>query len=65
MYGLLGLLGVLLMVRRQAPSAYIVLDPGHGGQDPGAVAPDGTREADLNLAQALTLIHISEPTRPY
>jgi len=38
-----------------SPSAYIVLDPGHGGSDPGAVAPDGTKEKDLNLAQALTL----------
>jgi len=44
------------MTRRSpSPSAYIVLDPGHGGSDPGAVAPDGTKEKDLNLAQALTL----------
>jgi N-acetylmuramoyl-L-alanine amidase len=27
-----------------------VLDPGHGGSEPGAVGPAGTREADLNLA---------------
>jgi len=36
-------------------STPIVLDPGHGGYDPGNVAPDGTKEKDLNLAQALTL----------
>ncbi len=29
-----------------------VLDPGHGGSEPGAVGPAGTREADLNLAVA-------------
>ena len=48
------------MLNRLRPSPaggrYIVLDPGHGGRDPGAVdAATGTREADLNLAQALTL----------
>lgn len=32
----------------------IVLDPGHGGRDPGAVA-GGVREADLALAYARTL----------
>lgn len=45
------------MLNRPRPKgAYLVLDPGHGGQDPGAVDPEtGTREKDLNLAQALTL----------
>jgi len=28
----------------------IVLDPGHGGRDPGAVGPGGTKEKDVNLA---------------
>ncbi len=28
----------------------LVLDPGHGGFDGGAVSDDGTRESDLNLA---------------
>lgn len=27
-----------------------VIDPGHGGSEPGAVGPAGTREADVNLA---------------
>ena len=27
----------------------IMLDPGHGGQDPGAVGPSGLNEADVNL----------------
>ncbi len=27
----------------------IVIDPGHGGEDAGAIAPDGTLEKDLNL----------------
>jgi N-acetylmuramoyl-L-alanine amidase len=30
--------------------ADIVLDPGHGGPEPGAVSPSGIREEDLNLA---------------
>jgi N-acetylmuramoyl-L-alanine amidase len=29
-----------------------VLDPGHGGSEPGAVGPNGTRESDLNLQVA-------------
>lgn len=33
----------------------IVLDPGHGGPWPGAVGPNGLREADVNLGVALQL----------
>ncbi len=33
--------------------AHIVLDPGHGGTEVGAVGPQGTTEKDLNLAVAL------------
>ena len=32
------------------PAMTIVIDPGHGGQDSGAVARDGTGEKDINLA---------------
>lgn len=31
----------------------VVLDPGHGGRDPGAIGPSGIREKDVNLAIAL------------
>ncbi len=33
----------------------IVLDPGHGGKDPGAVGKNKTREKDINLNVALML----------
>ncbi len=33
----------------------IVLDPGHGGLDPGAISPNGTREKDVVMAFALAL----------
>ena len=33
----------------------IIIDPGHGGEDGGAVAADGTLEAELNLAVAQKL----------
>ncbi|MEP7303226.1 MAG: N-acetylmuramoyl-L-alanine amidase [Caldimonas sp.] len=33
----------------------IALDPGHGGEDPGAVGPSGLREKDVVLAVALLL----------
>ncbi len=33
----------------------IALDPGHGGEDPGAIGPAGTREKDIVLSIALKL----------
>ena len=33
-------------------AAHVVLDPGHGGEEPGAVGPAGTLEKDVNLAIA-------------
>lgn len=36
-------------------AAVVVIDPGHGGEDGGAVAADGTKESELNLAIALRL----------
>ncbi len=38
----------------------VVIDPGHGGRDGGAVGDDGTLEKDLNLAVALKLKSILE-----
>jgi N-acetylmuramoyl-L-alanine amidase len=38
----------------------IVIDPGHGGKDPGAVGPNGTRESMINLNVALRLKHLLE-----
>jgi N-acetylmuramoyl-L-alanine amidase len=32
------------------PTGPVVLDPGHGGYDPGAVGPNGLAESELNLA---------------
>ncbi|WP_106640122.1 N-acetylmuramoyl-L-alanine amidase family protein [Allosphingosinicella vermicomposti] len=33
----------------------ILLDPGHGGPDPGAISPGGAREKDVTLALARTI----------
>src|SRR5690606_20924864 len=33
----------------------VALDPGHGGEDPGAIGPRGTREKDIVLAIARRL----------
>jgi N-acetylmuramoyl-L-alanine amidase len=54
----------------------IALDPGHGGEDPGAIGPRGTREKDVVLqiaqrlrdrinATTLTLRHQRLPMRAY
>lgn len=40
---------------RRAPSPLVVIDPGHGGQDPGAIGLAGTMEKTVTLATALEL----------
>lgn len=37
------------------PTEYILIDPGHGGQDGGASTADGAQEDDINLAVSQTL----------
>ena len=44
---------------RERYSRIVVLDPGHGGRDPGAVR-GGVREADLNLAVTRKLLQLIE-----
>ncbi len=42
--------------KSQTPSAgayHVVIDPGHGGRDPGAVSPIGLHEKEVNLAVSL------------
>jgi N-acetylmuramoyl-L-alanine amidase len=43
----------------------IMIDPGHGGHDPGAIAPDGVYEKDITLATGLALRHALEATGRY
>jgi len=42
-------------VRRPARDRIVVIDPGHGGKDPGAIGPNGTYEKDVVLPIALRL----------
>lgn len=39
----------------ERPEIKVIIDPGHGGVDGGAVASDGTSEKDINLQIALIL----------
>lgn len=43
----------------------IVLDPGHGGVDPGAVGVGGTYEKDIALSTAREAAHLLESTKRY
>lgn len=43
----------------------IVIDPGHGGRDPGAIGPGGTLEKTVTLAAALELSKILEERGSY
>jgi N-acetylmuramoyl-L-alanine amidase len=48
-----------VVVEPEVPSVTIVLDPGHGGRDPGAVAGD-VLEKDVNLAIIERLKNLAE-----
>jgi N-acetylmuramoyl-L-alanine amidase len=42
-------------LKKVARLVIVALDPGHGGEDPGAIGPKGLREKDVVLAVALAL----------
>jgi N-acetylmuramoyl-L-alanine amidase len=44
--------GEVTVTGRPIAGAHVVLDPGHGGEEPGAVGPSGTTEKEVNLAIA-------------
>lgn len=48
-----GIMGTIASINRQ--THVVVIDPGHGGKDPGALAITGGEEADVVLKAALTL----------
>ena len=50
---------------RSAEKPVIVLDPGHGGVDPGAISADGLKEKDLVLEMALELRTLIERSGRY
>ncbi|MEI6162562.1 MAG: N-acetylmuramoyl-L-alanine amidase [Roseococcus sp.] len=48
------------VARSRAPLPLIILDPGHGGADPGAIGPAGTEEKRITLPLALELKRVLE-----
>jgi N-acetylmuramoyl-L-alanine amidase len=57
--------GSLTAVSAQADLKTIVIDPGHGGLDPGASTPDGVAEKDIVLAFAKSFRTALEKTGRY
>lgn len=51
------------VITRKKP--IIVIDPGHGGQDPGAISPGGIKEKNITLPMAKTVAHILNATGRY
>ena len=47
---------------KPGPRRLIVLDPGHGGVDPGAISPQGIYEKDITLSTASELARQLEAT---
>ncbi len=43
------------VLRKMPRKPMIIIDPGHGGRDPGAIGRKGTQEKDLTLAYSLEL----------
>ncbi|MBS7792560.1 N-acetylmuramoyl-L-alanine amidase [Roseococcus sp. SDR] len=48
------------VARARPPLPLVVLDPGHGGADPGAIGPGGTQEKRITLPLALELKRLLE-----
>lgn len=54
--GLVGLILIILIIRRLSkPGKLIVIDPGHGGEDPGSLGVGSSYEKDINLQLAKAL----------
>ena len=49
-----------MLVQDPGEELVIVIDPGHGGEDGGAIAEDGTLEKELNLELSKVLCLIFE-----
>ncbi len=47
--------GLARAARRSQLPPLVMIDPGHGGHDPGAIAPDGVFEKTITLASAFAL----------
>ncbi|KAJ49866.1 N-acetylmuramoyl-L-alanine amidase [Clostridium tetanomorphum] len=57
--GLKGTVNLTLLVTSKGDSRYVVVvDPGHGGYDSGAVGPTGVREKDVTLSVGLKVGNI-------
>jgi N-acetylmuramoyl-L-alanine amidase len=56
---------ILASAVETAPRRVIVVDPGHGGRDPGASGVNGAREKDITLDAALRLRGLLEATGRY
>jgi N-acetylmuramoyl-L-alanine amidase len=52
-------------VRAAQKQPLVMIDPGHGGHDPGAIAPDGVIEKHITLASGLALRHSLTATGRY
>lgn len=46
--------------RQNTNSTVIVIDPGHGGSDPGKISTSGVMEKDVNLSIAMVLKQLFE-----
>lgn len=47
--------GFTAVMAEQGSGYTVIIDPGHGGEDGGAVSPDGVEEGTVNLAVSLRL----------
>jgi N-acetylmuramoyl-L-alanine amidase len=50
-------------VKLKARDVVVAIDAGHGGKDPGAIGPQGTREKDVTLAIARNLARLVDRER--